>query len=113
MNVFLALSLLLENISKMRQPGVEPGSSAWEADMITVTPLSPSLMGLEPTIFGSGNRRLIHLATGTCGHAGDRTLDPELIRLMLYHLSYATRITHRGDRTHDHPLKRRTLYRLS
>ena len=47
-------------------------------------------MGLEPTIFGSGNRRLIHLATGTIGHAGDRTLDPELIRLMLYHLSYAT-----------------------
>ena len=23
-------------------------------------------MGLEPTIFGSGNRRLVHLATGTC-----------------------------------------------
>ena len=22
-------------------------------------------MGLEPTIFGSGNRRLVHLATGT------------------------------------------------
>ena len=25
----------------------------------------PSQMGLEPTIFGSGNRRLVHLATGT------------------------------------------------
>ena len=24
-----------------------------------------SQMGLEPTIFGSGNRRLVHLATGT------------------------------------------------
>ena len=47
------------------------------------------------------------------GHAGDRTLDPELIRLMLYHLSYASNCTHCGDRTHDHPLKRRTLYRLS
>ena len=23
-------------------------------------------MGLEPTVFGSGNRRLVHLATGTC-----------------------------------------------
>ena len=26
----------------------------------------PSQVGLEPTIFGSGNRRLVHLATGTC-----------------------------------------------
>ena len=24
-----------------------------------------SQMGLEPTVFGSGNRRLVHLATGT------------------------------------------------
>ena len=28
-------------------------------------PGKTSQMGLEPTIFGSGNRRLIHLATGT------------------------------------------------
>lgn len=26
----------------VRQPGVEPGSTAWEAAMITVTPLSPT-----------------------------------------------------------------------
>ena len=25
----------------MRQPGIEPGSTAWEAAMITITPLSP------------------------------------------------------------------------
>ena len=70
----------------MRSPGIEPGSSAWEAPMITITlhalreaavdaAASPkrlarqktmsSQMGLEPTIFGSGNRRLVHLATGT------------------------------------------------
>ena len=30
-----------------------------------ISKLKTSQMGLEPTIFGSGNRRLIHLATGT------------------------------------------------
>ena len=99
----------------MRLPGIEPGSNAWEASMITITlqalkillagiePATPgsqdrcsasklqelslcqyheqefaerqknhngqknpsSQMGLEPTVFGSGNRRLVHLATGT------------------------------------------------
>ena len=74
----------------MRLPGIEPGSSAWEAPMITLTlqalreaaraaahtvanskndwrvaKAMSSQMGLEPTIFGSGNRRLVHLATGT------------------------------------------------
>ena len=47
--------MLVENLSGMRQelysrkrffhvrqPGVEPGSTAWEAAMITVTPLSPT-----------------------------------------------------------------------
>lgn len=29
-------------LSHVRQPGVEPGSTAWEAAMITVTPLSPT-----------------------------------------------------------------------
>ena len=28
-------------------------------------------MGFEPTIFGSGNRRLVHLATGTPSQARD------------------------------------------
>ena len=27
----------------VRQPGVEPGSTAWEAAMITVTPLAPTI----------------------------------------------------------------------
>ena len=37
------------------------------------------------------------------GHGGARTLDPELIRLMLYHLSYATDNfnTRSRDRTGD------------
>ena len=30
----------------VRQPGVEPGSTAWEAAMITVTPLSPTRLKL-------------------------------------------------------------------
>ena len=121
----------------MRLPGIEPGSSAWEAPMITITlqalrvysrrgsnprppahktgalPLSywsvvykpgdrqrgahastvrglgrwlrgdqkektaASQMGLEPTIFGSGNRRLIHLATGTSPPVGlEPTISP-------------------------------------
>jgi hypothetical protein len=28
----------------MRQPGVEPGSAAWKATMITATPLTPMHM---------------------------------------------------------------------
>lgn len=31
-----------KKIDSVRQPGVEPGSTAWEAAMITVTPLSPT-----------------------------------------------------------------------
>ena len=31
-----------KDLSHVRQPGVEPGSTAWEAAMITVTPLSPT-----------------------------------------------------------------------
>ena len=63
----------------MRHPGIEPGSIAWEATMLTTTPIAlwrvrvprwgagtvcsgknklPST-GLEPAIFGSGNQRLI------------------------------------------------------
>ena len=39
-----ATSALLakKDIFHVRQPGVEPGSTAWEAAMITVTPLSPT-----------------------------------------------------------------------
>ena len=36
----------------MRQPGIEPGSTAWEAAMLTITPLSPI------------HRRIINLPTG-------------------------------------------------
>ncbi len=64
----------------VRHPGIEPGSIAWEATMLTTTPIAlrhaavcfaparaictwqkdlPST-GLEPAIFGSGNQRLIH-----------------------------------------------------
>ena len=31
-----------KDLYNVRQPGVEPGSTAWEAAMITVTPLSPT-----------------------------------------------------------------------
>ena len=31
----------------MRQPGIEPGASAWEADMLTITPLSHSMNTLK------------------------------------------------------------------
>ena len=30
---------------KMREPGVEPGSTAWKAAMLTVTPLTHFLQG--------------------------------------------------------------------
>ena len=39
-----------KDFNHVRQPGVEPGSTAWEAAMITVTPLSPT--------------RLLHLKFG-------------------------------------------------
>ena len=45
----------------LRLPGIEPGSSAWEAPMITIT-----LQALEST------------------PGGDRTRDPRLIRPVLY-----------------------------
>lgn len=35
----------------VRQPGVEPGSTAWEAAMITVTPLSPTRQLLKVWLF--------------------------------------------------------------
>ena len=66
----------------MRQPGIEPGSSAWEADMITITLLALVFVsgqlnqhmlvtaqqneqrapptGLEPVISPLGGERLIH-----------------------------------------------------
>ena len=28
--------------TKLRQPGVEPGSTAWKATMLTATPLTPA-----------------------------------------------------------------------
>ena len=34
------LSKDLKNKKKLRQPGVEPGSAAWKATMITATPLT-------------------------------------------------------------------------
>ena len=46
---------------KMRLPGIEPGSSAWEAPMITIT--------LQALLHTPG---------------GDRTRDPRLIRPVLY-----------------------------
>ena len=43
----------------------------------TGTKSMPSQMGLEPTIFGSGNRRLVHLATGTSPPVGlEPTISP-------------------------------------
>ena len=102
----------------MRLPGIEPGSSAWEAPMITITlqalriysrrgsnprppahktgalPLSyrssfTSQEGLEPSIFGSGNRRLIHLATGTNDtSSGTRTHNLTLRRGAPYPLGH-------------------------
>ena len=44
-------------------------------------------MGLEPTIFGSGNRRLIHLATGTTS-SGTRTHNLTLRRGAPYPLGH-------------------------
>ena len=32
-------------IKKMRQPGVEPGSTAWKATMLTATPLTLHVFG--------------------------------------------------------------------
>ena len=31
---------MFEKIKRLRQPGVEPGSAAWKATMITATPLT-------------------------------------------------------------------------
>ena len=41
--------------------------------MGAMSALKASLKGLEPSIFGSGNQRLIHLATGT-----DLRIDPKV-----------------------------------
>ena len=29
-----------KNLKNMRQPGIEPGSAAWKATMLTITPLT-------------------------------------------------------------------------
>ena len=40
-NIFLCTSTTaLNKINDVRQPGVEPGSTAWKATMLTVTPLT-------------------------------------------------------------------------
>ena len=49
-----------------------------------------SQMGLEPTIFGSGNRRLVHLATGTTS-SGTRTHNLTLRRGAPYPLGHGGR----------------------
>ena len=68
-DISVKLSLQLENKKSpwkkktfpcVRLPGIEPGSNAWEASMITITLQAPK---------------------GTPG--GDRTRDPRLIRPML------------------------------
>merc|ERR1711954_165949 len=47
-----------------------------------------SQMGLEPTVFGSGNRRLVHLATGTyvpeVGFESTRTDAQQILSLPLW-----------------------------
>ena len=53
----------------MRQPGVEPGSTAWKATMLTVTPLTPH-------DFRTGNKRDIprrqhHNRFGDIGECDD------------------------------------------
>ena len=54
-----------KKIFKMRQPGVEPGSAAWKAAMLTVTPLT--LVGFEATIGMESLERLIgHLYSEGC-----------------------------------------------
>ena len=56
----LPIELMPQKVA-MRLPGIEPGSSAWEAPMITITLQAP-------------------FATP----GGDRTRDPRLIRPVLY-----------------------------
>ena len=38
----LAMVDLLQWIKRVRRPGVEPGSTAWKATMLTVTPPMPA-----------------------------------------------------------------------
>ena len=112
---------------RLRSPGIEPGSSAWEAPMMTITlralvldsvqfcgppvwkcgaktKIRASQRGLEPPIFGSGNRRLVHLATGTCTSSGTRTHNLTLRRGAPYPLGHGgTKISSRGLETANAP----------
>ena len=36
-----------ENKKIMRQPGIEPGSTAWKAAMLTIIPLTPCYKSAE------------------------------------------------------------------
>ena len=58
-------------------------------------------MGFEPTIFGSGNRRLVHLATGTANtSSGTRTHNLTLRRGAPYPLGHGgTKKSSRGLET--------------
>ena len=40
MNVEENVKLTKEKIAKLRQPGIEPGSTAWKAAMLTTIPLT-------------------------------------------------------------------------
>ena len=39
--------LKLKEVKNLRQPGIEPGSTAWKAAMLTIIPLTPCCKGLE------------------------------------------------------------------
>ena len=44
----------------MRQPGVEPGSTAWKATMLTATPLTPDDKLYDCVQLGSTSLALTH-----------------------------------------------------
>merc|ERR1712121_198722 len=77
-----------------------------------------SQMGLEPTIFGSGNRRLGHLATGTAlldhlqWDSNPQSSAPETDALSIWPLGQHCWITSSGTRTHNLILRRGAPYPL-
>lgn len=65
-DVYSAFLLLFASLEPY--PGLEPGTPAWKAEMLTTTPIGQMLephVGLEPTTFSMARRYATNCINGT------------------------------------------------